>query len=405
MKKSCVYLIPNFNLGPIQVYVHEKGNFLSKKRNALTEIKHINHIMDTNIDIKYRRLLSIPIMECTDEKHTYDSCLDNLVTNKLQEHCQLPLVRGHKEMPVCKTNKDIKEALKIFQTSYPECLHSCSQIEVDIKLNPVDLLYTLKNPTYPVKTVIPGYYITIPRAILVSTMQESYTPISFIAEFGGWVGLFLGISVLGIFELLLGLYSCNCRFSKTLKSAGFVCLKAACTVCLAFILFECCKKMISGEIQLDIKIRENAQNISLSFCSMENIYKENQLDGNLTYMGNDPDFWNNLSNLRNKVDSLKIDFQNGEAITLNAQNISKYFDITLITPKLGTYIESCYTTNLKESIMRINFIARKEMSIYVHLTGQLLRSGTPGFTFINSDTVVRSVVGIFCFFRAGSWER
>lgn len=378
------------------MYVHEKGNFLSKKRNALTEIQYINHIMDMNIDIKYRRLLSIQKMECTDEKHTYDSCLDYLITKNLQEHCQLPLVRGHKEMPVCKTNQDIKEALKIFQTSFPECQHSCSQIEVDIKLNPVDLLYTLKNPKNPVKTVFPGYYITIPRAILVSTMQENYTPLSFIAEFGGWVGLFLGISVLGIFELLLGSYFCIGRLSKTLKSAGFVCLKATCIVCLAYILFECCKKMKSGEIQLNVKIQEDTQNISLSFCSMENIYKENQLGGNLTYMGNDPDFWNNLSNLRNKVDSLKVDFQNGEAIMLNAQNISKYFDITFITPKHGTYIESCHTTNLKEPIMRINFIARKEMSIYVHLTGQLLRSGTHGFTFINSDTVARSVVEIFC---------
>lgn len=372
------------------MYVHKEKEFLSRKRNALMEIHYIDHIMDLNIDITSNQLVPTLNNQCATD--TFDSCVDYIIKTRMNDHCQLPFIKDSiEEIPICDTSERMHSALNLFQTSHLECLDSCSQIEVKIEANPVDWLYILMNPKFPVKTVIPGYYLTIPRTVLVSRMTENYTTISFIAEFGGWVGLFLGVSLLGVFELMLVLFfsSDSDRFFKKILMTGLTCLKTACTLCLAYILFKCCEKMITGEIQSKVEFQDDLQNISLSLCSTENIYRVEYLGANLSYVGNIPGFWNNITKLMDKIDTLQIDFQNGNQVIIKDFTQSQYyFELTFNIPRYGTYIETCHTLSLKSRIKKLKVKAKKEMSIYVHMSGQLFRPGRHGSTFINSDTIV-----------------
>ena len=63
-------------------------------------------------------------------------------------------------------------------------------------------LNVITNPVQSNSYVTPGYFIRIPSSVIFSEMNKSYTLISFVAEFGGWVGLFLGVSILGGFEFV-----------------------------------------------------------------------------------------------------------------------------------------------------------------------------------------------------------
>ena len=372
------------------MYVHKEKEFLSRKRNALMEIHYIDHIMDLNIDITSNQLVPSPNNPCATD--TFDSCVDNFIKTTLNDHCQLPFMKDTiGEIPICNTGDSMQGALNLFQTSHLECLDSCSQIEVKIEANPVDWTYILMNPKFPVKTVIPGYYLTIPRTVLVSRMVENYTTVSFIAEFGGWVGLFLGVSLLGVFKLMVVPYfnSDSDKLLKKILMTGLTFMKTVCIICLAYILFKCCEKMITGEIKSDVKFQDDLKNISLSLCSMENIYRVEYLGANLSYVGNIPGFWINITKIMDKLDTLQIDFQNGNKVTIKDFTQSQYyFELTFNIPRYGTYIETCHTLSLKNHIKMLKVKAKKEMRIYVHMSGQLFRPGRHGFTFINSDTVI-----------------
>jgi len=122
---------------------------------------------------------------------------------------------------------------------------------------------------------------------------------------------------------------------------------------------------------------------------MENIYRIEYLGANLSYVGNIPGFWNNITKLINKLDTLQIGFQNGNKVIIKDFTQSQYyFELTFNIPRYGTYIETCHTLSLKNGIKTLRVKAKKEMSIYVHMSGQLFRPGRHGSTFINSDTVV-----------------
>ena len=356
------------------MYIHKEAQFRSNLRNSLIEIPYVNYIMDTELDIQVNNLISTPHMECADENQKYDLCSEKLTSARLKkEQCHLPFMKNAEVAELCKTRENMEESLKIFQSIHLDCPLPCSQVKINIGLNPVDWLYILMNPKFPVNTVIPGYYIKMPRMVVVSGMQKSYSNISFIAEFGGWVGLFLGVSILEAVELLFRKYMC----SDINITISLLCIKIACTACLCFILFKCCEKIITGEKQLKVNIKNGLQNMSLSLCSMENVYKVPHLGASSTYLGHIPGFWSNATRLSNKVDNLMIELQNGDKVTIyNAtqSEYSKYITNSIRTPKYGTFIESCHTLNLKNwnQIKTMEVKAKKVLFIYVHITGRVV---------------------------------
>ena len=379
------------------MYVHKEGQFLFK--NALTEVSNIDHITDISLDIKVKQFASTPNMECAPVTHSFDSCAERFMSSDLAgDHCELFLIKGRNKSTLCKSKKDYETTLRLFQTSLVNCPEPCNQIEVSLRENPVDWLYILMNPQFPVKTVIPGYYLKLPSKVLASEMYESYTSFSFIAEFGGWVSLFLGISVLGAIKSLLQLHSGSGKVIKKLakeKLPGVLLVfKMFCAVGLMYILYKCCEKLITGEKQLDVNLVHNPSiNISLSLCSMENIYKVPFKGSNHSYIGNHSDFWLKSTNLSKKLQAMTVVFQNGESLLVfhSEKNLKhpNYIFGVINTPKYGTYIESCHFLNLNawSSIKTIELETNEELSIDFHMAGQLLRHGKQGYNFINKYSV------------------
>ena len=362
-------------------------------RNELTEISDIDHIVDTRLDIQVNKLISTSNMECSIESQSFDSCTVKLT--KLQMPCQLPFMQEAEEKLFCKTKEDAEKALQLFQSSYDNCNLPCNQVQVDIALHPVDWLYILTNPKFPISTIIPGYYIKLPTKVQVSEMQWSYDIISFIAEFGGWVGLLLGISVLGGISKLLETCSetDTSKLYQVIKFVSLMILKVGCGGCLIYILVQCCRKMANGEKQLDVNIENSLPvNLSLSLCSMENLYVVPYLRANLSYIGDTSNFWLKTAELKNKLDSMTVVFQNGskfEIIKYGKSNNNAYPFYLTNVPKYETYIENCHSVDLKDwnQIVSIDVISMIELSIYVHVTGQLLNPGGQLYTFMNYDSV------------------
>ena len=362
-------------------------------RNELTEISDIDHIVDTRLDIQVNKLISTSNMECAIESQSFDSCAAKLT--KLQMPCQLPFMQEAEEELLCKTKEDAEKALQIFQSSYHSCNLPCNQVQVDIMLHPVDWLYILTNPTFPISTIIPGYYIKLPTTVQVSEMQWSYGIISFIAELGGWVGLLLGISILGGISKLLETCSKTgtSKLYQIMMSVSLTILKVGCGGCLIYILVQCCRKMANGEKQLDVNIEDNLPvSLSLSLCSTENLYVVPFLGANISYIGDTSNFWLRTSELKKKLDTMTVVFQNGSKFEIiksgKSKNNAYPFYLTNV-PKYETYIENCHSVDLKDwnQIVSIDVISMIELSIYVHVTGQLLNPMGQLYTFMNYDSV------------------
>ena len=288
------------------------------------------------------------------------------------------------------SSRTTREALKLFRTSADNCLTPCTQVKVDIRLNPVNWLHVLVIPKHTEMTYTPGYVINIPSTIVYSEMQESYTLISFIAEFGGWVGLLLGISLLGSFEYLS---------SKLLNGDHKKCflrlieiLKLACMVGVLFVLFKSGQKYINEDTSTDINLETDLPKTSVSMCFVENLYSENTLNTNYSYIGNLSGFWSNLTKISDSIEQIDITYENGKLATAygsKSNQSSENMIYSISTPQFETFVETCHTVDLKHwnRIKSVEVIAKKELRVFVHLTGQLLRPGRQGFSFINTDTV------------------
>jgi len=283
--------------------------------------------------------------------------------------------------------------MNIFQTSSNRCVAPCNLVKVKMVLNPVNWLHVITNPIQSNRPFIPGYVIQIPSYVLFSEMHASYTLISFIAEFGGWVGLFLGVSILGGFEFVENhlCSSIKFRLTKVILSQSGLILKIACSLGVLIIVVQCGFKLMNTEKSMDVKIVEKFNNVSISLCSGENIYQVHPNDTNHYYMGNSTLFWNNITRLSNKVERMELVLENGNSVTIYDSSWNKgseYIQYSINIPQFDTFIETCHTLDLKHwnRIKRMEIIAKKELTIYVHITGQLLRSGRQGFSFMNKDT-------------------
>ena len=377
-----------FCLDDVFLYVHKKGQFLTDLRNGLLTLTSIDHIVDTEISIKVKKQFSTPSTHCMDEFYSFDKCVENSSTVNLQKKCK-PLL-WYQPHQLCNSSRKTREALKLFQASADNCLQHCTQVKVDIRLNPVNWLHVLIIPKHKEMTYNPGYVINIPLTIVLSEMQESYTLVSFIAEFGGWVGLILGISLLGSFEFLSSKLfkgdhkSCLIRF--------IVVLKLACILGVLFVLFKSGQKYINKDTSTDINLKTALPKISVSMCSVKNLYSEDILNSTYSYIGNMSGFWSNLSKISDSIEQINITYENGKLATAydsKSNQSSKHMIYSINTPQFETFVETCHTLDLKpwNRIKFVDVLAQKELRVFVHLTGQLLRPGRQGFSFINTDTV------------------
>ena len=283
--------------------------------------------------------------------------------------------------------------MDVIQSSLNTCIPPCTQIKVNMILNPVNWLNVFTNPIKSNKQFTPGYFIKIPSSVLYTEMNESYTLISFIAEFGGWVGLLLGVSILGSFEFVENQTCCSMTsgIKKVILSKSGLILRMACSLGVLIIVVQCGFKLIRTEKSMDVNIVENLSNVSISLCSVESIYQIRPNDTNHYFMGNSTSFWNNVTQLSDKLERMEIVLEEGNSVTIfnsSWDHGSEYILYSINTPQFDTFIETCFTLDLKHwnKIKRIEVLAKKELTTYVHITGQLLRSGKQGFSFINKDT-------------------
>ena len=335
---------------------------------------------------------------CSTKSSDYDTCVLKTKLMQLENMC-LPIFMEVNEIMStenveflrCKTFEESQEAFFIFQSVSHSCKESCTQVEVGIITTPVSMVYTdLEEKNFNLENT--AYYFIIPKEVCLSEFENSYSFISLIGNIGGWMGLLIGFSITGFWELLTNTLKIQ-KKPKTFLSRGFLILGSSMIVIISV---SSCLKLSERITGSDINIESDFKNMSVSMCSLESIYTliDKEEFGQYTheYIGEDKNFWNNNTKLYQKISKLEVWFKNGEKQVLfdASKNLTTdMIDKSINIPTGGKYLETCHTLelNFNNTIDQIKITARKELVCYIHISGQILhKDSRQGFSITDSST-------------------
>ena len=394
--------------GNVLIYFHNSGEFLRRKlRSEMNTFPSINHIIEVELEISVSNVLSMKEIKCGEEAYSYDSCILNSNLEAMQEKCVPPfaVINQTGVESLCTNFTEGEEALIVFQKSSQTCKLSCFETVVKLNMVPVDVLFPTLNPNSPSSTPFTGYLFRVPTKVVSSTIFGTYTIVSLIAEFGGWMGLLLGLSILGVMNHWWGKCDEKLEFSKVLKITPKLLMYLVSLVFIGLVFGRALLRMLYKETGLDVNIEETNSDLSISFCSMESVYlNQTSKDGKfeLVYVGNSSSIWNTHMKLRSKIEFITAELRNGTIINIYKEqyNMSQYILYSTNIPRLINYFENCHTLDLEFEVpvKKLSFVALKEFTIYVHKTGQLLNMDLRhGFNYVNSQSMQTRIGRVFVY--------
>ena len=379
----------------LYVFVHNDGEFLqSHLRNGLENFQGLERF-NMQVQISVEKVDSSPSFECMAKASFYDECVLKSTLKQLENKCIPPFMEINgkvKNHSVCKNRADSLEAFDIFQSLSRTCQQSCTQVHVGINKTPIDKLYTMINGLVTLNPIHGAYYVSIPHEIIVLQVQYNYLFISYIADFGGWIGLLLGLSTVGLWDFLVKILKVHDKVKLITRKVYLI----IGSILILIIIVHCCLKMAYRETGSDIKIESYFKNLNLSLCSLENIYVKDFYESNyhLKYIGDNSNFWNDNTKLHNKIKKIEIGFKDGTKRNLYNSTAGNSSDLppvhTINLPYGDTFIETCHTFDLNydQEIHLIEITAKKEVVCYLHISGQLLfQDSRQGFGIITPENV------------------
>ena len=329
-------------------------------------------------------------MECSQELTTFDECTQKETLDLLEDFCVLPFVNPLWEStPACTNFSQGYLAYTVFaEKAVSKCQLSCSQVEVKIKMNEVMPIFTKMNPDDVDKIEDPGYSIEIPPTVEISKMVQNYNWVSYVAEIGGWTGLFTGLSVFGIvcmfFDWLSGLSNIIRKKDFLLK----VFVSVFSLICLGFVVESSFIKLIRQPVGTDITIQNEYQDIRVSVC------KEKHLNDSILNT-NDVDKINEFlsinENFINNVRDIKMHFKNGTVKTIFSNSWDKYglqvFGGMKVYHILESTTEYCLSLDF-DDISRVEVNSRTEIYFYINRKMQnLFLPGKERITALPSKSI------------------
>ena len=355
--------------------------------------------MDTKLEITVKNRMPTEEFQCLEKNSLkFDDCVELNILEKLKDICIPPIMnKTASNMTVCSNFQEGYNAFKVFQQTPKVCIPPCMQVQVDLPMLPVDVIFSSVRQNLAVRSQENGFYLNIPNILLTSDMVEQYSLISYIAEFGGWTGLLLGVSLVGSYTYWYEKVSqlCHLRFNSRVQWTLGATLYLLAFTAIGYILVVCTHKLIDKATLTDVSfmnMEDTIEDLTISICSLENVYSKGQF-GKTVYLGDNEGFWFNASQLKRKLVGMKVQLKNEEVKTLfnfDFPEVSDKLFSSINIPRFGKFIENCHSVDLGrwKTITSIAIHARREVSIYIHRHGQLVDMDLRnGFTIANKLTL------------------
>lgn len=204
---------------PATVFIHTPGMFLTYPEKAMKffgEDVRLELTAKAELGLRYtwdvkhevHELVEFNGNECNGEKqYRKDLCVDKIIQRESLENIGCTTPFGTDKSQICTNVSKARKALKIYDEGInmwkwngsdlltTECKIPCSIITFtnqDIQSQDVSMISTKQTRVE----------INFEELIKVTTDYQTYTALSLIAEIGGYVGLFLGVSVNQVIDLM-----------------------------------------------------------------------------------------------------------------------------------------------------------------------------------------------------------
>jgi hypothetical protein len=342
---------------------------------------------------------------CVEDAYDFDACV--IQASLDGSPCTLPFQHLFNNLyqtgKTCQTLAEGWEAFQLFQLAPLVCRTSCIQMNTIFSYYMPQYLRTQYfNTIYriqvqPMEQVIP-YYLFVPSTVKVSTASPSYGFISLIAEVAGWYNLFLGGSVLAMWEFLGFRVLCILvklqvtllkMFSKTWKFSFFLVF-----ICILFyILLNCITMLMKCPVGTRISLTNSLnKGLCISICLPQFTLVYNPRTLTSKDIANSTSFWDAGNNLSNKVSDINVITSEGDILNLwswnqptQASNLFHVFNVI----SSDQAVDFCHTLDLStisSTVSEVHINAVNDLTIAVHLAGQLLTTHAK-YGIANNDTI------------------
>ena len=286
---------------------------------------------------------------------------------------------------ICQTPEEGWAAFRQFQQAATgACQPPCTQLSTDLQHAYPQFFSAHYMPNVSQAAKVTGYHLSLPRAVKVSVPSHSYGFVSYIAEVAGWYNLFLGGSVLALWE---GLWLCATAFlgqiglkaDRLVRGATAVFMVVA-GVVLAYILVDCITTLATNPIETSTSLRTRPSGLSLSVClpqftSLLNVDRANTTE-----------FWARGNNLSNRIAELSVRGSGTEWVSLwnrslpegsalGRVQLNRFQAVNIISSE--RLVHFCHTldlTGLPYAVSQVLVRAVNDVILVIHLAGQLLQS-------------------------------
>ena len=386
------------------IFFHHEGQVLVPGSINSAKLEVGREVKKLSVQISGMELISDQTRTCDLDKAVYDTCLlDYWIKNS--DNCTLPFFYSN-QTTTCRTFKEGEMALKTMFQLGAECLQPCVQFEMKIVETPV--LYTdsrnfslilyqsqigahLSHTKLHAGDTLDGYLVYLPKFISYRKSGHDYDGVSYVAEFAGWAGLFLGVSLSGglfvILQHIQSLKPLDWLLQMCIKGIMFM-IYILCMVFLAYLTVTLVSKLMDNCLSTSISLEETKVDFALTVCATH-IIREAKNSDRHTYHSIITDIlyskWNNLSS---KISKISIS-ANGVENVFDPEDLGRVSQINLPLT-IGT-VDFCHTINLSffERIDKIIIYATSEVKIFLHYPGQFMYAWNNWknvFTSVNKDS-------------------
>ena len=197
-----------------KVFIHTPGMFLTYPEKAMKYFgQDVRLEITANAGMRYTWNVKHEVHElvefnkngCNWEKqYSKDLCVDKLIQKESLENVGCTTPFGSDKSQICTNLSNAQKALKMYDEGINAWKWNGSDILATECKIPCSII-TLKTNDFQTKVAITKHarvHIIFEEQIKVTTDYYTYTELSLIAEIGGYVGLFLGVSVNQIMDLM-----------------------------------------------------------------------------------------------------------------------------------------------------------------------------------------------------------
>ena len=377
------------------VFFHHEGQFLVPGSMNSVQLRDSREVKQIALQISGTEMINDKTLVCNPAKDIYDTCLHNYWMENL-DNCTLPFYDANiTSTRTCSTFEDGSKAMQMISNMEEHCLPPCVQFEANIVENPV--LFTVsKNISrylqenyqlligahfgFKDEVFNQGYFINLPKYIPYRKSSQNYDAISYVAEFAGWAGLFLGLSLSGCLLVILRYLQSLKPFNQLLR----MCIKGImflvyilCLAYLTYLTVTLVSKLMENRLATSISLEKSKVDFDLTVCTTQIIREKVKIirDGANTwefrpFIRESYTNWNNLTSMVSKVTIFTGEGE--ENIEPKLLEASSKVNLPLT---IGT-MDFCHTIDLSSfnEIEKINLYVTSEVKIFLHYSGQFLYS-------------------------------